>query len=482
MSNNIKAISLLSALELRVIDRIQSHFITEKRDVPHFLYKVQPSLLINPDWIDKNEVELRSACFKGCITIAVTFKYRSANVRAVVIDAQEKWAHEIKALLEPYDIDVMVCDLVAEVEHVVKFIDKAWSQRNQPRAHVVSSITNLPEAWFKERCDRAIGHVMLESNRRYLQAQKINGDNKLSTSSTFEKQYVVFREPSLASIVDVKHGGDKEAEFARKSRVDLFVTGPQPRLVPLLAIEIDGPFHREQRKKDKDKIKNKILMEANIPLVRLALDDLDFGVNAINDQVVSIAERKRRIHFEQLIEVLLNKLIRILDTERIDIPTKFSAHQDELLNMYMGLVNEYRKKHLTTIIPVDVESDLWTEAECKCKDSLYEAQFNAYQHSLIWQYDFGSGIYRKWFAKSGYVIGDLSTSVDENGYASSVCVISSEQETHSFRSPKIRLQYFGSTMDELGFGFEDILHGALTEYACIQAVEHIDAEQCKKSD
>lgn len=445
------------------------------------MFKVQPSLLIKPDWIDKNEVELRTACFMGCITIAIAFKYRKANVRAVVIDVKEKWATEMKALLEPYDIDVIVCDLIADVGHVVKFIDQAWSQRYQPRSHVVSSITNLPEAWFKERCDRAIGHVMLGSDWRYSQAQKINGNNILSTPTTFEKQYVIFREPSLASIVDMKHGCDKEAEFARKSRVDLLVTGPQPSFVPLLAIEIDGPFHREQRQKDNDKIKNKILMEANIPLIRLALDDLDFGVNAFNDQVVSIAERKRRIHFEQLIEVLLNKLMRILDTERIDIPTKISAHQDELLRMYMGLVNEYRKKHLTTIIPTDVETDLWTEAEGKCKESLHEAQFNAYQHSLTWQYDFGSGIYRKWFEKSGYEIDDLSSSVDENGYASSVCVISSQQETHSFASPKIRLQYFGSGMDVLGFSYEDILHGALTEYMCIQAIHHIDAEQHKKS-
>lgn len=446
------------------------------------MFKVQPSLLIKPDWIDKNEFELRTACFEGCITIAVAFKYRKAEVRAVVIDAKGKWAAAMKALLEPYDIDVIVCDLVAEAERVIKFIDKSWSQRYQPRTQVVSSITNLPEAWFRERCDRAIGHVILEGERRYPLAQKIDGSNKLDTPTTFESQYRIFREPSLASIVDIKHGGDKELEFARKSRVDLFVTGPQPRLTPLLAIEIDGPFHREKKQKENDKIKNKILMEANIPLIRLALGDLDFQVNTVNDQIVSIAERKRRIHFEQLIEGLLNKLIRILDTERIDIPTRISSHRDELLRKYMELVNEYRKKNLTTIIPINVETDLWMAAEGMCKDSLHEAQFNAYQQSLNWQYDFGSGIYRKWFEKAGYVIGDLSTSVDENGYASSVCVISSEQETHSFRSPKIRLQYFGSTMDELGFGFEDILHGALTEYACIQAVEHIDAEQCKKSD
>jgi hypothetical protein len=101
---------------------------------------------------------------------------------------------------------------------------------------------------------------------------------------------------------------------------------------------------------------------------------------------------------------------------------------------------------------------------------------------LNWEYDFGSGIYRKWFEKAGYEIDNLSTSMDANAFASSVCVISCQQETHSFASPKIRLQHFGSGMDELGLSFEDVLHGALTEYACIQAVEHIDAEQHKKSD
>jgi hypothetical protein len=452
-----------------------------KVKAPHLLFKVQPSLLIDPYSIDEKKAGLRTACFMGCITIAVAFKYRKAKVRAVVIDANEKWAPQMKTILGNFDIDVMVCDLDSELEDVVNFIDESWSQRFQPRTPVVSLVTNISEAWFKERCDRAIGHVILESDRSNSQKQQFSYTDVRKTPNTFEKKYLIFREPSLNSIVDMTHGGYREAEFAQKSRVDLFVTGPQPDLVPLLAIEIDGQLHLEQKQMAKDKMKNKILMEANIPLVRLALGDLDFRPNTFDNQVVDMAERRRRIQFEQLLEGLLNKLISALDTERIDIPSKFSIDQDAVLSVYMSLVNEYRKTHSTISIPHDVEADLWDEAEGKCKESLYEAQFNAYQHSLMWRDDIGARIYREWFEKTGYEIGDLYSSVDENGYASSVCVISTKQQTNSFTSPKMRLQYFGPDMDKLDLSFRDILHGALVEAACIQAVDYVKQTTRSKS-
>jgi hypothetical protein len=45
----------------------------------------------------------------------------------------------------------------------------------------------------------------------------------------------------------------------------------------------------------------------------------------------------------------------------------------------------------------------------------------------------------------------------------------------------MRLQYFGPDMDKLDLSFRDILHGALVEAACIQAVDYVKQTTRSKS-
>jgi len=475
MTDKIKAVPLLSAEELSVLNKVLSHFITAKREVPHFLFKVQPSLLIDPNSIESAKAKIRTICFMGCITIAIAFKYERANVRAVVIDAKETWATEMKDLLEQYDIDVLVCNLVNDVVDVIRFVDNAWAQRFRPRDKVVRPVTNPQEAWFKRLCDRAIGHVMRAKDHRLSSAEKVSDNIGRALATPPQGQYMIFREPSLASIVEVNDACDKEAKYARKSRVDLMITGPVPTLMPLLVIEIDGDHHEELNQKNNDNIKNKLLVAANVPLVRLALKDVPFWVGA-KKQIVSIAERRNAIRFEQLVVVLLNTLIRILDTERIDIPREFSEYRNVQLTEYLKRVHEYQKNNLTTVLPRDVEDKLWEESLDKYEESLIETQAKVYFRSMLWKWELTADLPRDWFKKHGYDISDLYSAVDENGFAYAVCAITSQQGSSQFCSPKVRLQYFGSGMENLGVGFKDVLHGALTNYVCMEARNYFKAE------
>lgn len=84
-------------------------------------------------------------------------------------------------------------------------------------------------------------------------------------------RYVVFAQVHLSSILDEKIKGQNwqaaRAHINRKS-IDFLLCEPE-YLVPKLAIELDDSSHNREDRIERDRVVERILKEANIPLLRI---------------------------------------------------------------------------------------------------------------------------------------------------------------------------------------------------------------------
>lgn len=61
------------------------------------------------------------------------------------------------------------------------------------------------------------------------------------------------------------------------SSVDILVHAPPPLNHPLLAVEFDGPYHDDPKRRRKDRLKDAVLAHYGIPLIRISHADAAFG-------------------------------------------------------------------------------------------------------------------------------------------------------------------------------------------------------------
>ena len=67
-----------------------------------------------------------------------------------------------------------------------------------------------------------------------------------------------------------------EKSMLKLSSVDLLFHDRGSLNRPLLAVEIDGPPHREKVQQEKDKVKDELLQGMGIPLIRISIDDAQY--------------------------------------------------------------------------------------------------------------------------------------------------------------------------------------------------------------
>jgi len=68
-----------------------------------------------------------------------------------------------------------------------------------------------------------------------------------------------------------------EDHIRMTSSVDILVHAPPPLSQPLLAVEFDGPHHDDPKQQRKDRLKDAVLAQFGIPLIRISHADAAFG-------------------------------------------------------------------------------------------------------------------------------------------------------------------------------------------------------------
>lgn len=87
-------------------------------------------------------------------------------------------------------------------------------------------------------------------------------------------EYSLLSQVAMSQIISPKQLQYRSYEWhiCMTSSVDfLVVQGDQQE--PILALEYDGPMHQEEKKRNKDRVKNELFQRARLPLVRIAWND-----------------------------------------------------------------------------------------------------------------------------------------------------------------------------------------------------------------
>lgn len=85
----------------------------------------------------------------------------------------------------------------------------------------------------------------------------------------------VFAKVRVADVCPIENSGisDDDYSFALKAHFDFVIT--DQRYIPLFAVEFDGPLHREQRQKERDRCKDALCKRFNFPLLRINSNYID---------------------------------------------------------------------------------------------------------------------------------------------------------------------------------------------------------------
>jgi len=439
---------------------------------PQFLFHIQPSTLRDLQSIVLEKPQYKSAYFNGSIEIALAVGYRDTKVIAVVINSKDVCAADTAVLLQAWHIKSFVADFESEQEEIVNFLADSWSQRSEYAA-ATKRITNDPEDWFRRICDYATGNILNNSKKALYQELKNRGFDLWQ--HIFPKRYEIFREVALDRLVEIPVNKTKDAEFARKTRVDLVIARAEPSLLPYIVIEIDGPHHDVAKQVAKDKLKNSILSNAKIPCMRLALKDLGFNASNRSKKVIDLEDERIKIEFSTLLEKIIQSIVDGLYYETDKIPGLYKKADQAIAQTLEAKIKDYQISNSRIDISDDDIELLLLTAEEECIDSTLDAKYE--EHLLSTEKNLlrtGGLLADELCKKLGDVIKKFEYKIDGDGFSHAACFIEDRHGHQTFfQSPKIRIRLEGLDLPILDISINDIVKEHSRSYVLKAVCTHL---------
>ncbi|MBK5914852.1 hypothetical protein CCR84_11085 [Rhodocyclus purpureus] len=264
-----------------------------------------------------------------------------------VIDRNAPSAELVAQLLRRFQISVLICDTGAGFMPIHRFIKDIL----ESRCALLTSkpVTNQSERWLLSVTDLGLGRRSPERIKSTIPPQLIGVFEAHWARS--RKKFLVFHEAALSAFIDftlAKADPDIDLNFALNSRVDVLVTGEAPDYLPLLAIEFDGPHHRTEDGKRKDKKKESIFRKADIPLLRVGFEDAP--PRNEDSQIVDISVRRKAVAKEAFLIQLIGSVARKLQRERVGYRQRRASYWDHLGKEYKTLEAITLKKMGLTVL------------------------------------------------------------------------------------------------------------------------------------
>jgi hypothetical protein len=160
-------------------------------------------------------------------------------------------------------------------------------------------------------------------------------------------------------------------DFSEMTDFDGVICTPPPFAIPLLLIEIDGPVHRDSgkpSKREKDKLKNGIAIDADIPLVRLdvgsdiSVADQDNALRAL----VAVATHFSSDDFERL-GTLLGMFSNNLESLPWDVADDIRSNFSYIQRTYERAI-----RHLSASLRNSETAEADDRAHLDCRDPVFD--------------------------------------------------------------------------------------------------------------
>ena len=123
-----------------------------------------------------------------------------------------------------------------------------------------------------------------------------------------EDSWMLLEEVALQRLVCLDDGPwSVVSQFLQHSSVDLVIVAAEPATLPILAIEFDGDSHDDLRRTSADGLKNNLLEDAGIPLLRVSHRDVRF--KHWNNAMTSSEDRRAMSKYLDPIGHLIRNLV-----------------------------------------------------------------------------------------------------------------------------------------------------------------------------
>lgn len=123
--------------------------------------------------------------------------------------------------------------------------------------------------------------------------------------------------------------------ISQKSSVDILVHSRGKVSRPLLAIEVDGPIHKEARQIRKDRAKDEVMTAFRIPLIRISKSDADFWHTG---RLQPQGGYEKLTRFTKLIVTIANHI-----SFQVQIEDQFVVENDTAKKLYQKLEEKIAK-------------------------------------------------------------------------------------------------------------------------------------------
>ncbi|MFO8026841.1 MAG: DUF2726 domain-containing protein, partial [Opitutales bacterium] len=221
----------------------------------------QPAAVIDPSNLSG---QARRACLRGVIPISIVVgKEKGTLVAAVVRPPQTRQEEGVLELLRRFRIPVFMGDLASEASLLEFLAASNPSYRFSPSFR---KVTNMSEARLMRKVKSSLGILGEEEIRKLSEQWKRDLVRHYSDDS--KKRFRVYEEVALPEIIDGRC--DEFDDTLSAYRVDLLVASPPPQSKPLFVVEFDGPKHEDPRRREKDSVRDNVLLRHSLPVLRIS--------------------------------------------------------------------------------------------------------------------------------------------------------------------------------------------------------------------
>lgn len=320
---------------------VSSWIRTKRLSEIRLLHLVQVAAFIKIDLIPP---EFRDASLKGLISIALVKGSEQGALRAAFIDPESEYVKELSMLLEDNGVPVYMGNF-SEEKTVKRFLEErvVGGLNSRRKSACLAGVTNMWERKLITLVKEALAIRITKKIRNDLAGRADLARFIDDVIDLQNKKIRVYEEIALMALID---GSDLPGwDYLRRYRVDILVASAPPTSMPLLVIEYDGQQHDGGEQAWKDGKRDKVLLDASIPVLRISSKNVRCAgdIKPENSFVYRFLQR--------YVRVLVSQLGTLIYFHRIESRLRFDPINDAVAMKLKSLCDEYRERESRIDIP-----------------------------------------------------------------------------------------------------------------------------------
>lgn len=431
-----------------------------------FMYGVLPTAMLADA---RQRLTRNSPIWSASLTWVVT---RNSEAVFAAIDEALAGAHETAQMLTNFGVPNLIWSADMPLERLAKLTDRSIAQH----ARLVTDRTGL------KRIGNWSEGQLTNIARRGLQICPSNWKSSDPVAPEWleflrerEGKLSLYREAALSRVLCWRDAPAQwQSDYLSKTSFDLVIAEAAPDARPLLAMEFDGPFHRNPKQKEKDLIKDQACESAALPLFRLSCADVPKGIGVVGGVLQDNIPQLVRTHTRQrAIEFAVN-----FAYERSKVNLEVSDSWVREVHAISKIFNRLK----TNSSARRDDAELWAQAS-----HLYDAtaidpeEATRYLAQWYWEERYPDAWPHSQFAwdlvvdiaRLGAKLTAQTITPTPNGAVASAILESRDGrvQIRRFQSPLIQLDIIGLPREERG----RLLRAYLSEWILLAARDHLTA-------